>query len=173
MTPLQIAQIAAIVLAGIGTLFGGIGFAIYSYRKSGRQERKDVTDTADVISEFWKNQADELKLILQTKDAEFQSQITALTKDFNEKIQELTKQLGVLTGQLTAEKALNEKLEKIFQNRNPEMEGFMKYMVDATEKHSETHEAMLKVLADLHGMVDSRRQNVTIKGSMESKPQEK
>lgn len=173
MNPLQIAQIAAIILAGLGTLLGGVGFAIYSYKKSGRQERKDVTETADVISEFWKNQAEELKLILQTKDVEVQSQIAALTKDFNEKIQDLTKQVGVLTGQLTAEKALNEKLEQIFQNRNPEMEGFMKYMVDATEKHSETHEAMLKVLADLHGMVDSRRQNVTIKGSMESKPQEK
>ena len=173
MNPLQSAQIAAIILTGIGTLLGGIGFAVYSYKKSGRQERRDVTETADVISDFWKNQAEEMKLILQTKDTEVQAQIAALTKDFNEKIQDLTKQVGVLTGQLTAEKALNEKLEQIFQNRNPEMEGFMKYMVDATEKHSETHEAMLKVLADLHGMVDSRKQNVTIKGSMESKPQEK
>lgn len=176
MGALQIAQLIGLILASGGILIGGIGFAIYSYKKSGRQERKDVTETADTISNFWKGQADKLEAILKVKDEEFNKKISELTKDFNEKIQQLTGKIGELTGQLTAEKMLNERLEKIFQNRSPEMEEFMKYMVSATEKHSETHEMMMKVLTDLHNtsqsnheILDSRKKEVEIKGSMETK----
>lgn len=169
-----------LIIAGSGAiafLAGGFGFAVYSYKKSGRQERKDVTETADVISDFWKSQAEKLEVILKKKDEEFSQKLAEVTKDFNEKIQSLTEKIGVLTGQLSAEKMLNERLEKIFQNRSPEMEQFMKYMVDATEKHSETHDAMMKVLRDLHAtsasnheILDSRAKDVQIKGTMESKP---
>lgn len=168
-----------LILAGSGAvalLAGGFGFVVYSYKKSGRQERKDVTETADTISNFWKSQAEKLEEILKHKDIEFNNKLTSVTKEFNEKIQALTEKIGVLTGQLSAEKLLNERLEKIFQNRSPEMEAFMKYMVDATEKHSETHDAMLKVLSDLHStssanheILDSRKKEVELKGTMETR----
>lgn len=155
MTVKDIVEITGAAVLVLGTLFGGAGFLIWSYKKSGRQERKDVTETADTISNFWKNQAEELKGILQTKDVEFNTKITALTKDFTDQITGLTEKVGILTGQLAAEKNQNERLEKIFQGRNPEMEAFMKYMVGSSEQHSKTHEAMLKVLNDLHGMSES------------------
>lgn len=146
----EVITLAATIIGSLGLLAGGVGFIVYSYTKAGRQERKDVTDSADTIADFWKKQAEELKVILQTKDIEFNEKIQALTKEFNEKIQNLTKELGEITGQLNAEKTQNEKLEKIFQNRNPEMETFMKYMVAASERHDETHKKMIQILTDLH-----------------------
>ncbi len=150
---MEINEIIKLMLSAaalITVVFGGIGFAVYTYRKSGRQERKDVTDTADTIANFWKNQAEELRLILTTKDAEFNAKLSEVTKDFTAQVTALTEKVGILTGQLAAEKAANERLEKIFQNRSPELDGFMKYMMSATEKHSETHISMLKALSELH-----------------------
>ena len=146
----KVITLVAVITASLGVLVGGAGFLVYSYKRAGRQERKDVTDTADTIADFWKKQAEELKQILQTKDAEFNQKIQDMTKEFNEKIQALTKEVGELTGQLNAEKAQNDRLEKIFQNRNPEMETFMKYMVAASERHDETHKKMIQILTDLH-----------------------
>lgn len=146
-------EVIKLILSGtaaITVIFGGIGFAIYTYRKSGRQERKDVTETADTIADFWKKQAEELKLILQTKDTEFSSKLADVTKDYTAQITALTEKVGILTGQLAAEKSANERLEKIFQNRSPELDAFMKYIMTASEKHTETHSAMLKALGDLH-----------------------
>jgi biopolymer transport protein ExbB/TolQ len=146
----ELAELIGIVLGTLGLFAAGVGTVIYGVKRTERQERKDLTETADTISNFWKNQAEELKEILATKDSEFNIKLAAVTREFNEKIQDLVKEIGMLKGQLSAEKAINERLEKIFQNRSPEMEAFMKYMVEATEKHNETHEAMMKVLTDLH-----------------------
>jgi len=177
MTTMEIAQIAGGAVISLGIFAGGVGYLMQAYKKSGREERKDVTDSADTISEFWKKQAEELKLILQTKDTEFNAQLAKTTKEFNEKIQDLVKQVGILTGQLTAEKAANDRFEKIFQGRNPEMEEFMKFMVQSAKESQETHEKIIEVLTDLHktsssnhAILDSRKQSVEISGEMKSSP---
>lgn len=177
---MNVNDIIKLILAvggAITLIASGLGVFIYSYRKSGRQERKDVTDSADTISEFWKKQAEELKLILQTKDVEYNAQLTKVTKEFNEKIQELTKQVGILTGQLTSEKAANDRFEKIFQGRNPEMEAFMKFMIQAAKDSQESHEQIVKVLTDLHktstsnhDILDSRTKKVELSGEMKTTP---
>ena len=61
MTPLQIILYAMGSITALGIAAGGVGFLIQSYKKSGRAERKDITDSADTIADFWKKQAEDLK----------------------------------------------------------------------------------------------------------------
>lgn len=110
-------------LASIGILAGGMGYLISSFRGGSNK-----------LTAFWKDQADGYKLMIAEKDR---------TND--DKFQALHKEIGELRGQLNAEQALNERLEKIFQNRNPEMDNFMKSM-------SENMVEVSRVLKEIHTM---------------------
>lgn len=147
MSLIDIIKIGSQIAAGVGFLGAGIGFLVYSFKKSTRDESKAVTESADTIADFWKNQANEYKTMMATKDEKYTSQIN-----------ELTTQVGELRGQLNAEKATNERLEKIFQNRNPEMEEFIRYMVQAVQNINEVHTSMVKVLSDIHAMSTSNHE---------------
>ncbi len=169
MTPLQIGLLILEILGGLGLLAGGLGFLLQSFKKSGREERLAVVDSADNIAEFWKKQAEEYKSMMVLKEEKTSKQIN-----------ELTREVGELKGQLNSEKAQNERLERIFQNRNPEMESFMKAVVSDIQNHESFHkvminmlESMTQVLGDIHktsssnsAMLNSRGQSVKLEGKL-------
>ncbi len=161
---MNIVEIIKIIGVVLGAMLGLAGFAAllgvaYSqFKKSGRQETSEVLKSADGAVDFWKNQANDYKEMMAAKDLKSNEQINALTE-----------KVGILTGQLRSEKEQNDRLEKIMQGRNPEMETFMKYMVTSSEKHSETHTAMMKVLTDLHTMSASNHQLLKQEGEKDLK----
>jgi len=116
-------------LIGLGILAGGMGYLISSFRGGGNK-----------LTSFWKEQADGYKLMMVEKD-----------RVNDEKFQVLHKEIGELNGRLNAEQALNERLEKIFQNRNPEMDSFMKGMVDSMGQIG-------RVLSEIHTMTKAEHE---------------
>ena len=139
-------------LGSIGILGGGLGVLINQLRKAPREEKKDVMDSANSIMEFWKNQAEQLKVINDTKDKEYNDRISVVTKEFTDKINILSKEVGTLTGRLdAAEKAKAEYLE-ILQDKDNSSQEFRKFMVDSMKNQLETHQKMVAVLNDIHGM---------------------
>lgn len=136
---LQIFLIVFGALGGVGIFAGGIGYLRSQYRKGGKEEKSEILTSSNEIVNFWKTTAENYQTILATKETAW-----------NEKFQDLTKQVGELRGQLTAEKNQNERLEKIFQNRDPETQEFMKYMIKASANHDESHKEIMRVLGEIH-----------------------
>lgn len=123
------------------TIFGVItmcGVAFAQFRKGSRGESSEII-------KFYKEEALNYKDMLQKKEEAHTVKISELTKDFTEKINGLSREVGELRGQLTAEKKQNERFEQIFQNRNPEMEKFMTFMVN-------TQKEVVDVLKEIHAM---------------------
>ena len=136
----DIIQLAASIIFSIGVIAAGVGYALSQFRRGNRQDKEEVVSSADQLTNFWKEQVDGFKEIVKAQD---------------EKIQALTREVGELRGQLSSERNQNEELKKIFQNRNPEMEQFMKYMVQATKDQAESHGKIIEVLTALHKMSSS------------------
>ena len=61
--------------------------------------------------------------------------------------------MGELRGQLNAERAQNERLEKIFQNRDPETQKFYELVVRAIESQQVANQEFLKTLNEIHKIV--------------------
>lgn len=128
-------------IASIGILAGGIGYFVQSFRKGSRSEKSEVVSSSQEIINFWKSNSENLQIILDRKETEW-----------NGKFQALTKELGELKGQLNAEKAQNDRLEKIFQNRNPESDDFMKFMVEAARQQQAVNQDILRILQEIHSL---------------------
>lgn len=167
MTIIQILQIIGLVigaLAGLAGVAALLGVAWSQFNKGNRTEKNEVVNSADTIADFWKKQADDYKEMMKVKDDKNSTLIN-----------ELTRKVGELTGQLTAEKAQNERYEKIFQGRNPEMDTFMKFMIQASKDQSESTREIVRVLGEIHSMasstheiVDARKLPVKIEGTIQS-----
>lgn len=136
---MSIADIGTLILKvglgfiGIGTLAGGIGLLFNMFKKKPRDENNEIITSATNQMEFWKKQHEEEKEIGKIKEEKYTTRVDEITKDFTSQINLLSREVGELKGQLNAEKAQNERLEKIFQNRDPETQKFMEYMVKAME----------------------------------------
>jgi cell shape-determining protein MreC len=128
-------------IASLGILVGGIGYFISVFRKGTRQEKNEVINSSQEVVNFWKSQAENLQLIGEKKE-----------KDWNEKFQEMSRQLGAIQGQLSAEKAQNERLEKIFQNRDPEHQKFMEFVITAIGNQDSVNKEIVRILGDIHNL---------------------
>jgi len=127
------------VVTFIALLAGGVGLAINAFRKRPRDEKNEVVNSANTIMEFWKNQAEQYKLIIDEKD-----------RTHNEKITDLTRQVGELRGQLNAETSQKKEYLAILQNRDPETKKFMEHMVNATENQDKILAEIFKMVKDEH-----------------------
>ncbi len=138
-------QIVLIVFGSIGMLgmfAGGFGALRASFRKGAKEEKQEVMGSSQEIINFWKGQAENLQTILDRKE-----------QDWNEKFQGLTREMGELRGQLNAERAQNDRLEKIFQNRDPETQKFMELVMKAIENQQMANQEFLKTLKEIHELV--------------------
>lgn len=119
-----------LTLAAVAAL---VGVAVSQYRKGSREEKTDVVSSAEKLTNFWKEQSEGYKIMMEEKDKRYQEQIN-----------ELTKQVGELRGQLNEKVAQAERYEKIFQGRNPEQEAFMKTMLAVAQQSQTFMEAQGK-----------------------------
>lgn len=138
----QIYQIILTVIgsiASLGILSGGAGYLVNSFKKGEKKDKADVINTSQEVINFWKSQAENFQTILSSKE-----------KDWNQKFSDMSKELGQIQGQLASEKAQTERLEKIFQNRNPEQETFMKAVMLSIENQGNVNVEIVKLLGDIH-----------------------
>ena len=125
-------------MASLGIFVGGIGYFIGLFRKGSKQEKSEVINSSQEVITFWKTTAENYQTILSTKE-----------KDWNEKFQGLTREFGELKGKYEAEKAQTERLEKIFQNRDPESQKFMELVIKAIDNQNKTNENQNKVNTEM------------------------
>ena len=128
-------------IGSLGILAGGMGYLINTFRKGSKIEKTEVMTTSQEVINFWKSQAENYQTILDKKESEW-----------NTKFQELTRQIGEIQGQLSAEKAQNERLEKIFQNRDPDHQKFMESVMKALSNQEVVNKEIVRVLSEIHGM---------------------
>lgn len=107
-------------VASLGIFAGGIGYLISSYRSGSKQEKSEVISSAETLTNFWKEQADGYKIMMAEKEV-----------SWNSKFEALTRELGVLQGQLAATEQQRAQFEAILKDRNPETEEFMKNVTAA------------------------------------------
>lgn len=129
---------------------GGIGLLVQMFRKKPRDEKNEVLNSANTIMDFWKNQAEQYKVISDEKDKTYNEKITSLTKQFTDQIAILSREVGELKGQLTSETAQKKEYLAILQNRDPETKKFMEFMLKAQENHDEAHKEMMRILGEIH-----------------------
>lgn len=135
----QFIQYAPQVAAFLVIFVAGGGYALKFFNKDSREEKSDVVSSANTIMEFWKNQAEQYKLISDEKE-----------KSYSEKINNLIREVGELRGQLTAETAQKKEYLAILQNRDPETKKFMEIMLEFVKEQTETNLEITKVLSDIH-----------------------
>ncbi len=148
---LDIALKIGAVMGTLGLFFGGLGYVIQKYKGGSKEEKAenaDLISSNDQIKQFYKEQNDELKDIIKAKDTAFaQREI-----EWNGKFNALTKEVGELKGQLTAENKQKEQYLAILQNRDPETKQFNEYMIKAVENQTEANRQIVKLLGEIHTM---------------------
>ena len=105
-----------IVITGLSSTAGFIAIAVYQYKKITVRERMADTTTSDMVVEHWKKEVDN---------------ITAVCKDLQAQLQHMKSDMDVMKGQLAEKTHQNEQYIALLQNRNPELETFMKNMTIA------------------------------------------
>lgn len=128
-------------LGSLGLLAGGIGYLISQFKTGTRQANNDIVSSSNEIITFYKTENDNLKIIMTEKD-----------KSNDEKFRQLTAEIGELRGQLNSEKANNERLEKIFQNRDPDTQKFQESMIQFVNDQSAVHVKIVQVLSEIHSL---------------------
>ena len=134
----------AIILGGISAFGFAIGYfyvRIIQGKKSGIEDSSQITD-------FWKKRADDYKLMLDEKESAHIQRV----KDLSEQVNNLTREVGELRGQLNSEKKQNDKLEQIFQNRDPETKEFMLLMIKAVADQNLINKEVVGILKEIHNM---------------------
>lgn len=142
----EILQLVFLVLGGLSFVAIAIAVVYRLVTKDNRQEKSEIINSAEEGTNFWKDQYKELKEINAIRDEKNADLINTLTE-----------KVGILTGQLKTEKEQTDRLEKIFQNRNPEMEKFMQYMVTSSEEQTKINKGIVDTLEDIHAMVKEER----------------
>lgn len=131
---------AAEILTGIGLFAFGGGYLISRVKGGSKQEKAESTDlisSSDQIKEFYKNQNDDLKEI---------------NRVLGVKVETLTREVGEIRGQLTAESKQKTEYLAILQNRDPETKKFMEMMLTFVDKQNETNLEISRILGEIHSM---------------------
>lgn len=119
-------QISIIVIGSIGSLgllAFGAGYLMSQFGKGSRDDKTSIMESAEKLTTFWKDQAEGYKVMMAEKDNKNQGLIN-----------DLTRQVGELRGQLNEKQASYDKLEKVLQGRGPEQEKFMATMLSVAEQ---------------------------------------
>lgn len=127
---------------GIGAATGLIlGVLSVYFIKGRRNESSDLT-------KFWKDEA-----------TGYKEMVEKIRKEYTDKFETLTREIGEIKGQYTVEKEAREKWEAIAKDKNPEMTEFMKIMLKSCEdqgkagvEQGKLNVEILGLLKDIHRM---------------------
>lgn len=146
MTPEQIITSGAEIIGSLALFAFGAGY-LSSKFKSGTKEQKsentDLISSNDQIKQFYKDQNDDYKKIIAQQTAD---------------IHDLNRRVGEMKGQLEIVQAQNKEYLAILQNRNPEMDEFMKFMIKATENQAVSQKEMIRILGEIHIMTKAEHE---------------
>ncbi len=112
-TYLSLAALVSFLITGAGMWYG-------MFRKASRQENTDIVSSSKDLIDFWRDQAEGYKVMLAEKET-----------SWNTKFETLTREIGVLQGQLNATETQRAQFEAILKDRNPETEQFMKDVAES------------------------------------------
>jgi uncharacterized protein YydD (DUF2326 family) len=159
-------------IASLGIAAGGLGYLIQNYRKGGRSVREDAISSADKLTQFWKEQADGYKEMMERKDAAAADKINKLSGD-----------LGKLQGRYDERDKQYQEVVAILKDKNPETQAFMElltntakasidFMKDQREKDQQwmtTFASITTVLNDIHKMSTSNHDMLEKEGGKDLK----
>lgn len=131
----DIIQIVGTSIVSLGIVAAGLGYLLSMYRKGNKQENVEVVNTANQLTDFWKDQIQGFKEMAREQDT---------------KIQLLSNEVNLLKGQLMEKDKQIDTYLKILQNRNPEMERFMKDIIQFSIDHETTHKEIIRILGEIH-----------------------
>lgn len=137
-----IPQVAAVLIIVVA----GGGWVIRLFNKDGTQDKNDVVNSANTILQYWKTQAEEYKIVIDAKDKAHSEKVSTLTTEFTKQITKLTGEVGELRGQLSAETNQKKEYLAILQNRDPETQKFMEFMVKAMENQDKILSEIFKIV---------------------------
>lgn len=134
----QIFLTTAEILSGLGLFFFGGGYLLSKFKdgtKESQAEGRDIISSNEQIKQFFKDQNEDYKTII---------------KEQGSKIELLTREVGEIRGQLTAESKIKEQYLAILQNRDPETKQFMEIMLKFVETQTETNKNIVKALQGIN-----------------------
>lgn len=168
----DIIELIVTVVGSFGLVAFGYGYWKYKTREGKDGAKHDILASAEQLTQFWKEQAEGYKLMMQEKEEKMQTQI-----------HELTKQVGELRGQLNEKTTQYEKLERIFQSRDPEQVEFrktmllvaeqsQKFMADTYQGQKDTHGIMVEIkefMQHINDRLEAIDQDIDIKATVSRK----
>lgn len=141
-------------IVNVGAAFLIIGIAYSQFFKGKSKGEAEILSSSEETKKFWKDQAQDYKTMMEERERVNVARADALTKQINE----LTKEVGELKGRLISEQTMRERLEQIFQNRDPETQKFMELMIQSSKDQAEAHKEMIRVLGEIHSMATEEKQ---------------
>lgn len=154
MNLIYILQIAGMLLGGIATLViaaGAIGWLWSSFRQGAAKQQIDTLGSENQLTAFWKNELEGFKGMVNTLNVKLRDQ----AQDFNSQIRALSNQLAEVKGQLTESQKTSSQYLAILQNKNPEMESFMKYITEAAKDAEEFRTTSLLLFNKMITVLDT------------------
>lgn len=146
-TALQILYKIALGFGGLGVGASGLGYfwgKIKGGAKEAKAESTELVSSEQQIKEFYKKQNEDLQVIIAEQ-----------TKQINE----LSREVGEIKGQLNAETAQKKEFLAILQGRDPQTQKFMEFMTqcmkDQTESHTKIVDKLMengKMILEIHKM---------------------
>lgn len=153
MSWIQIIEFTFGGLISLGAFAGGIGYLISAYVQGKNKQKDDGISSENQLTQFWKDQVTGFKDMLAEQDRKMEVQ----RNDYNTQIKDLSNQLSEVKGQLMEKEKTNKEYLAILQNRNPELEQFMKALTQASSDQAEYRKeskdmfkGMITVLGDIH-----------------------
>lgn len=146
-------------LGTLGILAAGLGYFISSFRKGSTQEKDSLISSSEQLNQFYKDQAEGYKIMMETKD----------TKNA-ESINDLSRQVGELRGQLNAETQQKKEYLEILQNRDPETKKFMEFMIASVTSQSAINQEIVKMIKEIYQMItDEHQKELHLDGTLTKK----
>lgn len=125
-----------------------LGVAYAQFRKGNRQERIDEVSSNEKLTSFWKEQAEGYKIMMTEKDSKNQLQIN-----------DLTRQVGELRGQLNAETKQKTEYLAILQGKDESNKTFVATMLSVAEQaqsfmknQGDNNLEVARILKEIHAM---------------------
>lgn len=131
-------------LAGIGVLFGGLGFAYAQFRAGSGKAKDDLITTLKDTAVAEREKAKQLAKEKMEQSQFHQTQINQL----NEKI-------GKLQGLYEESKDRNKEYLAILQGRNPEQQKFMEYLTQVASESAKYMKELSEILRKINHHIEN------------------